>query len=49
MWPFDDLVVDWFNEVKEKRAAEARGERVDRGTEGPMMQNELAQGRGRNT
>lgn len=48
MWPFDTLIVDWFQQVKEKRAAEARGEKTAPMVEGPMIENEYAKGRGRN-
>ena len=44
MWRFDDELVKWFDEVKERRKS---GYEPDDRTEVPLMGNELAEGRGR--
>jgi hypothetical protein len=45
MWGFDDLLEEWFDDI---RAARASGSTpTEQHTEVPMMENELASGRGR--
>jgi hypothetical protein len=41
MLPFDDMLVDWFEAVKEKHAEE-RGTSSSGDTEAPMMGNSMA-------
>lgn len=47
MWPFNDELEAWFDDVDAARKARYGGESND-DTEVPMMANELAKGRGRN-
>lgn len=48
MWPFDDPLNEWFDDIKRDRAMANSGtQTVDDRTEVPMMSNELAEGRGR--
>lgn len=45
MWPFDEEISKWFDELKEEKANSSG--RTEQLTEVPMMENELAAGRGR--
>lgn len=44
MWPFDKELKEWFDEIKREQA---NPEPANADTTVPMMQNELARGRGR--
>lgn len=44
MWPFEDELEIWFDQVEEKRS-ERYGNRGDNDTTVPMMSNEMAKGR----
>jgi hypothetical protein len=48
MWPFDNELEEWFEEVDRKRRAKysPAGEDEDDEPIGDMMQNEFAKGRG---
>lgn len=46
MWGFDDLLNDWFEEVKAKRGTGgSSGDEPDNRTVVPLMENEEAKGR----
>lgn len=44
MWAFDDLLNEWFDDLKASRGT---SNSTPEHTEVPMMENELAAGRGR--
>lgn len=46
MWSFDDLLNDWFDEVKERRGTGGDPDKeADNRTVVPLMENEEAKGR----
>lgn len=45
MWPFEEELADWFEQIKEAREIQ-RGGGANGDTSVPMMSNEMAEGRG---
>lgn len=46
MWPFEDELDVWFANVEEERKNKYGGDDSDTDNNEPLMQNELAKGRG---
>jgi hypothetical protein len=47
MWPFEDDLEIWFEDVEQKRKERFGGGSSSGDTDVPLMKNELSEGRGR--
>jgi hypothetical protein len=44
MWPFDEELERWFEDIERKRKAKYGGNQEDEEIDGDVMENELAKG-----